>query len=67
MISEIDIYRTADVLIGQYGDEALLEAMYRVERYRRIGNSKGMAVWRRIGDAIETLLIPPQLSTQTSH
>ena len=67
MITEVDIYRTASVLIGQYGDEALLIAMNRVEGYRRIGNSKGMDVWRRIGDAIETLQIPPDLSTQTRH
>jgi len=67
MIREIDINRTANVLIGQYGEAALLEAMHRVERYRRIGNSSGMDVWRRISDAIETLQIPPRLSTQTIH
>ena len=67
MISEIDIYRTANVLIGQHGGEALLEAMNRLERYRRIGNSNGMNVWRRIADAIETLQMPAHLSTQTTH
>ena len=67
MISEIDIYRTANVLIGQHGGCALLEAMNRLEQYRRIGNSNGMDVWRRIADAIETLQMPAHLSTQTTH
>jgi hypothetical protein len=67
MILEIDIYRTANVLIGQHGGKALLEAMNRVEQYRRIGNAKGMEVWRRIADAVETLQMPPHLSTQTRH
>jgi len=67
MIAEIDIYRSATVLIRQHGERALLEAMDRLEKYRRIGNTGGMDVWRRIADAIETLQIPPHLSTQTTH
>jgi hypothetical protein len=67
MIPDIDIYRSANVLIGQYGDGATLEAMNRLEKYRRIGNNDGMNVWRRIADAIETLQIPPNLSAQTCH
>ena len=67
MIAEIDIYRSATVLIRQYGERALLEAMDRLEKYRQIGNTGGMDVWRRIADAIETLQIPPHLGTQTSH
>jgi hypothetical protein len=66
-IPDIDIYRSATVLIGQYGGGALLEAMGRVERYRRIGSDQGMTVWRRIADAIETLQIPAHLSSQTTH
>jgi hypothetical protein len=67
VITEFDIYRTANVLIGQYGEGALLEAMHRAERYRRAGNNKAMCVWRRIADAIEALQMPPHLSTQTIH
>lgn len=67
MITEINIYRSASILIRQYGEGALLEAMSRIERYRQIGNTGGMSVWRRIADAIETLQIPPHLSTQTTH
>ena len=66
-IPEIDIYRSATVLIGQYGGGALLEAMNRIEKDRAIQNESGMAVWRRIADAIETLQIPAHLSTQTAH
>jgi len=67
MIPDIDIYRSATVIMDQYGDGALLEAMNRVEKYRRIGNDHGMDVWRRIADAIETLQMPAHLSTQTTH
>jgi hypothetical protein len=67
VIPDIDIYRTASVLIDSHGDGALLEAMYRIEQYRRIGNRHGMAVWGRIADAVETLQIPPDLATQTLH
>jgi len=67
MIAEIDIYRSATVLIKHYGEGALREAMDRLEKYRRIGNTGGMNVWRRIADAIETLQIPPGLTTQTTH
>ena len=66
-IPDIDIYRSATVLIGQYGGGALLEAMNRIEKYRAIQNESGMNVWRRIADAIEALQIPPDLSTQTMH
>jgi hypothetical protein len=67
MISEIDIYRTANVLIGQYGAGALLEAMKRIGLYHVIGNEKGEAVWRRIADAVESLQMPPHLGTGTTH
>ena len=65
MIEEIDIYRTANVLIREYGEGALLEAMNRVEIYRAIGNDQGMAVWRRISDAVENIQMPANLTTQT--
>ena len=65
MIEEIDIYRSANVLIGQYGDGALLEAMSRLERYRATGNAQGMTVWRRIADAIENIQMPANLTSQS--
>ena len=67
MVADIDIYRTAKILMDQYGEGALLEAMHRIDRYRSIGNASGMCIWGRIADAIETLIISPHLSTQTSH
>jgi hypothetical protein len=67
MIPDLDIYRTANVLIGQSGGRALLEAMYRLELYRAIGNEKGASVWRRIADAIEALQMPAHLSAGAVH
>ena len=67
MIHDIDIYRSPKIIMDQYGEGALLEAMNRLEKYRLIGNDSGMNVWRRIADAIEALQIPAHLSTQTTH
>jgi hypothetical protein len=65
MIQDIDIYRTANVIITQYGEHALLEAMSRIERYRAFGNDSGMRVWERIADAIEWMQMPASLSAET--
>jgi hypothetical protein len=67
MIQDIDIYRSAKIIMDQYGEGAVLEAMNRLEKYRLIGNNSGMNVWRRIADAIETLQMPAHLSTHTTH
>jgi hypothetical protein len=61
MVAEIDMYRSAKVLIEQYGNGALLEAMHRIERYRRIGNESGRRVRNRIADAIAPPVYPAAL------
>ncbi len=55
MISDLDIYRSANELIKQYGDAADIEAAMRADEYLAAGDVEGEAVWLRIVKAIEEL------------
>ncbi len=56
MTSYIDIYRSANELIKQYGDAADFEAAIRVDERVAAGDMEGEAVWLRIVKAVEELL-----------
>lgn len=55
MISEIDIRRTARIMIRRYGDTADLEACMRADELGGKGDRAGMRVWLRILSAIDAL------------
>ncbi len=55
MTSELDIYRSAAVLIQQYGEEAPLEAGMRADSMLAKGDVEGQWTWLRIVRAIEEL------------
>ena len=46
MPSDLDIFRTAGVLIREHGEEAALEAAQRANAMLAKGNTEGAAVWR---------------------
>ena len=52
MISEIDIWRVANLMLKRYGDEADTESAIRAEELAEAGDRAGEAIWRRIIDAI---------------
>ncbi len=56
MTSDLDIYRSANELIKQYGDAADIEAAMRADELMDAGDMEGEAVWLRIGKAVEELL-----------
>jgi len=56
MTSPIDIYRSANELIKQFGDAADIEAAMRADELAADGDMDGRAVWLRIVKAIEDLL-----------
>ena len=56
MTSDIDIYRSANELIKQYGEAADIEAAMRADERLAAGDMEGEAVWLRIVKAIEELL-----------
>ena len=55
MISDLDSYRTASVLIREHGDEADLVATERADSFLEAGDVDGLAVWRRVLKAIKEL------------
>ena len=56
MTSDLDIYRSANELIKQFGDAADIEAAMRADELMEAGDMEGRAVWLRIVKAIEELL-----------
>ena len=51
----IDIYRTANELIKQHGEDAPIHAAMRTDELLDAGDLGGQAVWRRILAAVEEL------------
>ena len=56
MTSDLDIYRSAKLLIDQHGDEAPIHAAMRADDLLDRGDLDGAAVWRRIVSAVNELL-----------
>ena len=46
MVSDLDIYRSANVLIRQHGEDAPIEAAVRADAMLESGDLDGYAVWR---------------------
>ena len=55
MISDLDIYRSANVLRRQHGEDATLEAAMRADSMLEKGDLDGYAVWKRIVKAVEEI------------
>ncbi len=56
MTSNFDIYRSANDLIKQHGEDAPIEAAMRADECLAAGDMEGEAVWLRIVKAVEELL-----------
>jgi len=54
-VSDIDIYRTAKVVIDGHGGSALYLASIRESECRDRGDTAGVETWKRIAAAIEFL------------
>ena len=55
MVSDLDIYRSAQVLIRQHGEAAGLHAAQRVDALAERGDLEGERTWKRILIAVEEL------------
>ena len=55
MISKIDIWRVAVLMIRRYSDEAEVNADRRADELETEGDYAGAAIWRRVTVAIEQL------------
>ncbi len=55
MISNLDIYRSAQVLVKRHGTDAPIQAAVRADAMLEAGDLDGYAVWRRILRAVAEL------------
>ena len=55
MIPDLDIYRSASVLIPEHGAGAALEAAQRADAMLERGDMDGCAVWKRILAAVKEI------------
>ena len=55
MTSDLDIFRTANELIHEHGEDAALEATMRADAMLEKGDLEGQVVWKRILRAVEEI------------
>lgn len=55
MIFDIDIWRSANLLVKQYRADAPIQAAMRADAMLEKGDFDGYAVWKRIIQAVEEL------------
>ena len=55
MIPDLDIYRSANVLVKHHGQDAPIEAAMRADAMLEKGDLDGCAVWKRILRAIDEM------------
>jgi hypothetical protein len=55
MTSDLDIYRTANVLVKHYGDDAALGAALRAGAMLEKGETGGYLVWKRVLAAVKEI------------
>ena len=58
MISDLDIYKAATLVIKRHGGDAVIEAARMVDRMLELGDLEGRDLWCRIRSAIEVLQAP---------
>ena len=55
MIPDLDIYRSANVLMKRHGEDAPIQAAMRADAMLEKGDLGGYAVWKRVLRAVEEL------------
>ncbi len=56
MIPDLDVYRSAQMLVKHHGQDAPIEAAMRADAMLEAGDLDGYAVWKRVLRAVEELL-----------
>ena len=55
MANDLDIYRTANVLVKHYGEDAAIEAAQRADAMLEKGSLDGQRVWKRVLAAVKEI------------
>ena len=56
MIPDLDIYRSANVLVEQHTEDAPSEAAMRADAMLEKGDLDGYAAWKRVLEAVKEML-----------
>ncbi len=56
MTSDIDIYRSANLLVKRHGEDAPIHAAMKADAMLEAGDLDGLAVWKRVLRAVEELV-----------
>ena len=67
MTSDIDLYRSANLLIERYGDDAPIHAAMSADAMMAKGDLDGFAVWRLILKAVDELQAGERPSSAGVH
>lgn len=55
MIPDLDIFRSANILVKHHGEDAPIHAAMRADELLEAGDLEGCAVWKRVLRAVEEL------------
>ncbi len=67
MIPDLDIFRSATVLIREHGEDAALEAAQCAAAMPERGGRSGGAVWKRIVAAVEDIERTERREEEAAH
>ena len=67
MISDLDIYRSARVLIREHGEDATIKAAQRADDMLERSDMDGLAVWKRILAAVEEIKRTERRPEEAAH
>ena len=67
MTSDLDIYRSAQVLTDTHGEDAALKVSVIADAMRKRKNMEGVAVWLRVLHAVEELQRTGRREGEAAH
>ena len=67
MIPDLDIYRSANLLVKRHGEDAPIEAAMRADALLDAGDLDGLAVWRQIVAAVNEIQREEPLAGERQH
>jgi hypothetical protein len=67
MVTELDVYRTAQLLIRQYGADSPIQATMQHDTMLERGDLQGATVWKRVVAAIDVILATDRPDHERLH
>ena len=67
LVPDLDIYRSANLLVKRHGEDAPIHAAMRADAMLETGGLDGYAVWKRILRAVEELRGTAPKPGEVSH